>query len=124
MTNKTTATLKDTGNVEAWSEVIAALLCLAPPDKRLEVLRLAAKHEAVAAPHRLILDGGDCREDPGLRWHGCIQRLKSLAVQVFVRDIASSTSAAEAERILFSRQLCGHGSGCLGDYLGRDSGRA
>ena len=42
MTNKTTATLKDTGNVEAWSEVIAALLCLVPPDKRLEVLRLAA----------------------------------------------------------------------------------
>ena len=46
-------------------------------------------------------------------------RLKSLLVQVLVRDITSDHSPEDARAILFVQHHYGTGSGCLRDYLPR-----
>jgi hypothetical protein len=56
-------------------------------------------------------------QSPGWRHWNAIMRLKSLVVQVFVRDIANDYSAADAAKILFAEHRHGHGSGRLRDYL-------
>jgi hypothetical protein len=44
-------------------------------------------------------------------------RLKSLPIQVFVRDITSDYSPEDAAAILFTYHRHGAGSGLLADYL-------
>jgi hypothetical protein len=44
-------------------------------------------------------------------------RLKSLVVQVFVRNIANNHSPGDTAEILFAQHRYGAGSGCLRDYL-------
>ena len=55
---------------------------------------------------------------PGLRHWNAIMRLKSLVVQVFVRNITNNHSPADATALLFGHQHFGTGSGELFDYLG------
>jgi hypothetical protein len=54
---------------------------------------------------------------PGIRHWNVIMRLKSLLVQVFVRDITNNHSKADAAAILFVEHRHGTGSGWLPDYL-------
>ena len=85
---------RDIENVEAWAEVVADLLYHVPPDKRVDVLVLATKNEQAEALEREA-KGWD--NVGSVRWtnHGhldAITRIKSLLVQVFVRNIANNHS--------------------------------
>jgi hypothetical protein len=117
---------KDIANVEAWAEVVEDMLALIPPDNRIEALRIAVEKEGAARKERAET-GGLCfvrfdndeawRNSAGMRhWHA-IMRLKSLVVQVFVRDITNDHSPEDAAKILLAHHRYGHGSGRLGDYL-------
>jgi len=118
---------KDVENVEAWAEVIEDLLYLVPPDKRSELLALAGRNEEAKRKEReergrFILRNAlelmaDMDTRPGIRHWNAIMRLKSLIVQVFVRDITIDHSPQDAERILFAQHPHGTGSCLLQDYL-------
>jgi hypothetical protein len=115
---------KDVGNVEAWAEIIGDLLHHVPLDKRREVLALAIKNEQAAAEEREANGGfkfmtfsDDWMNTPGQRQWNVIMRLKSLLVQVFVRNITNNHSPQEAASILFAQHPHGTGSRVLQDYL-------
>jgi hypothetical protein len=116
---------KDIANIEAWAEMIEDMLALMPPDSRIEALRAALKNEETARKERAenpyglcIMDAAElCGASPGLRHWNAIMRLKSLVVQVFVRDITNNHSPANAAKILFAHHRHGHGSGRLDEYL-------
>jgi hypothetical protein len=118
---------KDIVNVQAWAEIIEDMLALMPPDSRIEVLRLAVQKEEAARKERAgnpyslhFMDAVELQKyknSPGFRHWNAIMRLKSLVVQVFVRDITNDHSPADAAKILFAHHRHGHGSGRLGDYL-------
>jgi hypothetical protein len=125
MTTSFSETDEDNKNVEAWAEVVADLLRHVPPDKRDEVLALATKNEEVKAQEREEANGGlalsmfsdDWMNEPGQRHCNAIMRLKSLLVQVFVRDIKTNYSPQDATKILFAKHPHGYGSRRLQDYL-------
>jgi hypothetical protein len=127
MTNpkKRSADQNDIENVEAWAEVIEDVLNLVPPDLRAAALALATKSENAARKEReanaglLVLTAAELEnmDTPGLRHWGAIMRLKSLLVQVFVRNITNNHSPKDAAHILFAQHDYGHGSGMLQDYL-------
>jgi hypothetical protein len=118
---------KDIVNIEAWAEMIEDMLALMPPDSRIEVLRAAVKKEETERKERAenpygglcIMDAAELCEasSGGLRHWNAIMRLKSLVVQVFVRDITNNHSPASAAKILFAHHRHGHGSGRLHEYL-------
>jgi hypothetical protein len=54
---------------------------------------------------------------PEYRHRNVIMRLKSLVVQVFIRDITNNHSPERATEILFAHHRHGSGSGLLEDYL-------
>jgi hypothetical protein len=115
---------KDIANVEAWAELLEDLLTLAPPDKRADVLTLAVKKEQAErkdresnGPFKCMAWDGINWDAPGQRHWNAIERLKSLVVQVFVRDITNNNSAKNAGKILFAQHQHGRGSRCLGDYI-------
>jgi hypothetical protein len=121
-----TETDKDIENVEAWAEVVADLLYHVPPDKRPAVLELATKNEQAEALEREANGGftlipfsnsNDWMNEPGMRHCNAIMRIKSLLVQVFVRDIANNHSSQDAASILFAEHPHGTGSRLLEDYL-------
>jgi hypothetical protein len=126
---KTSETEKDIANVEAWAEIIADVLWHVPQDKRLTVLALATKNEEAeaqerkAAGNRLVLiepfNDETWMNEPGQRHWNTIMRLKSLLIQVFVRNITNNHSPQDAARLLFAEHRYGHGSGLLEDYLER-----
>jgi hypothetical protein len=124
MRRKFAETDKDIENVEAWAEIIADLLHHAPPDKRAEILALATKNEETKAQEREVNGGitfvtfsDDWISKPRQRHWNAITRIKSLLVQVFVRDIANNHSPQDAADILFTEHPHGHGSRQLQDYL-------
>ena len=118
---------KDIENVEAWAEVVADLLYHVPPNKRPDVLELATKNEQAEALEREATGGftlmvfsdvsDDLMNEPGIRHGNAITRLKSLLIQVFVRDITNNHSAQDAAQILFAEHPHGTGSRLLEDYL-------
>jgi hypothetical protein len=119
---------KDIENVEAWAEVIRDILDLIPNEQRMEVLALAGKdEEKIEREHEEEPARVDARLDTlglqflsrldGLYWHS-IPRLKSLVVQMLVRDIVTHHSPKEAAQILFAPHPYGNGSKRpLQDYL-------
>jgi len=54
---------------------------------------------------------------PGLRQWNVVMRLKSLLVQIFVRNVRNNHSPEDALAILFAEHPYGTGSRCLEDYL-------
>jgi hypothetical protein len=115
---------RDIENVEAWAEIIGDVLYHVPPDRRADVLALAAKNEEAEVLEReahggftLIPFSNDWMNEPGMRHGNAITRLKSLLVQVFVRDIANNHSSQDAASILFAEHPHGTGSRLLEDYL-------
>jgi hypothetical protein len=125
MRSKFAETDKDVENIEAWAEIVADLLCHVPPDRRADVLELAAKNEEAEAQERREASGGlvfhtfsdDWMNKSGQRHWNAIMRIKSLLVQVFVRDIANNHSPQDAASILFTEHPHGFGSRQLQDYL-------
>jgi hypothetical protein len=115
---------EDVSNVEAWAEVIEDLLYLVPGDLRAEVLALAVKNEETARKERetsgrfKLVPFADLAQSPGLQHWDVIMRLKSLLVQVFVRNITNNHSKKDAADILFVEHRHGTGSGWLPDYIG------
>jgi hypothetical protein len=117
----------DIGNVEAWAVIIEDLLHSVPPEQRAEVLALAVKKEEANRKERekhggiIIWDAAEMlakmHTDPGIRHWNAIMRLKSLIVQVLVRNISNNHSPRDAARLLFAPHRHGHGSGLLQDYL-------
>jgi len=118
---------EDIENVEAWAEVFRAILSRVPTDQRVAVLALVTKNEegrrAEYAKH-----GGfkpvnaasvDWRSHPANRYWKVVMRLKSLLIQILVRDITNNHSAKDAAAILFAEHPFGCGSRRLGDYLSR-----
>jgi hypothetical protein len=108
---------KDVENVEAWATIIADLLCHAPPDRRAAILALATTNEETEAQERgasgrlrYITFSDDWMNSPGVRHRNAIARIKSLLVQVFVRDIANNHSKQDAANILFTEHPHGRGS--------------
>lgn len=126
--NQWKETEEDINNVEAWVELVEDMLYSVPCDLRAEVLARASTKEAAAREKREKEKGGpllirshdftiDFENTPGMRhWH-TIMRLKSLLVQVFVRDIMNNHSPENAGHILFAHHRYGNGSGDLIDYL-------
>jgi hypothetical protein len=115
---------RDIENVEAWAEIIGDVLYHVPPDKRVDVLELATKNEEAEAQERkanggfkLMAFSNDWMNKPGIRHGNAITRIKSLLVQVFVRDIANNHSPQDAASILFAEHPHGTGSRLLQDYL-------
>jgi hypothetical protein len=105
-------------NVEAWAVVIGDLLMLVPPELRAAVLARAVNNETsehlIAQGHNFVFHGESA---PRWRHLPAIMQLKSLVVQVFVRTIANEHSPQDAQRILYTKQRHGRGSGQLADYL-------
>jgi hypothetical protein len=124
MKQKYTETNEDINNVEAWVEIINDLLRRAPRELRAEILAQAVKCEAANKKEYelnagfVVINASEVSLDtPGLRnWH-TIMRLKSLVVQIFVRNIHNNHSPKEAAKILFAQHAFGTGSGRLEDYL-------
>jgi hypothetical protein len=117
---------RDIENIEAWAEVIGDILFHVPAWHRAAVLALATKNEEAEQQERAkhggirVLCLSELNVDkPGMRHWNAIMRLKSLLVQIFVRDISNDHSEQDAARILYSRQPYGNGSGELLDYLPR-----
>jgi hypothetical protein len=115
---------KDMANNAAWAELITDVLHLLPPSQRAEILALATQKEEAAKVKReasgwIDWDIVDFTEHKslGVRHRTALARLKSLVVQVFVRDIANGHSRPDAAKILFAPQRHGTGSGRLSDYL-------
>ena len=115
---------KDIENVEAWAEVVADLLHHVSPDRRADVLELATKNEEAEAQERKANGGlkihtfsDDWMNEPGQRHWNAIMRIKSLLVQVFVRNIANNHNPQDAASILFAEHPHGTGSRLLEDYL-------
>jgi hypothetical protein len=115
---------KDIRNTKAWAEVIGDLLRLIPLEQRAAVLALTAANDEAARKEAEANDGflevdftKDWTEVPGLVHWDAIMRLKSLVVQVFVRNIKTNHSPAKAAELLFTRHPYGHGSRSLQDYL-------
>jgi len=118
-----TETKSDIENAAAWAEVIEDLLFSVPQEIRADVLTLAVRKEEAECAKRAksgglrIISSSDFANSGSFdNWHE-VFRLKSLIVQVFVRDVANSHSASDAEKLLFSPHRFGTGSGSLGDYL-------
>src|SRR5262249_17273067 len=114
----------DIENVEAWAEIIGDLLHHVPPDKRTDVLALASKNEEIEAQEREANGGlrwltlsDEWKNKPRHRHWNAITRLKSLLVQIFVRDITNNHSSQDARDILFVEHPHGTGSRFLEDYL-------
>src|SRR3954464_13561068 len=108
---------RDIENVEAWAEIVADALFLAPPDRRAEILALAVQNEEVEqrdrdtnGPFKVVKYADINLNTPRHRHWNVIMRLKSLIVQVFVRDVTNDHSPDEAENLLFARQRFGAGS--------------
>jgi hypothetical protein len=117
-------TEEDIGNVEAWSEIIADALHHVAPADRIKVLRLAVQNEETARADRekhgglhFMLMEAFTTAAPDIKHLNAIMRLKSLLVQVFVRDITNDNSPERAAEILFAHHRYGMGSGDLSDYL-------
>jgi hypothetical protein len=114
-------TEKDIRDVEAWVQVIERMLHSAEPDQRVKILERALEGEKQKEERRIKAHGlefitaEDLRKLPFPR--NATARLKSLLVQVFVRDIANNHSPKEAAKILFAEHCFGNGSRRLGDYL-------
>jgi len=115
---------RDIENLEAWAEIIRNVLWHVPPDRRGQVLSLTTEREEAERQEREESPGlkfmtlnEDWANTPGARHRNAIMRLKSLLVQVFVRDIANNHSQQEAADILFVQHRHGTGSGLLEDYL-------
>ena len=120
-------TERDIGNVEAWAEIIGDLLFHVPADNRAEVLALAMANEEHERKEREAHGGwkfhtlsDDFMKEPAQRHWNAITRLKSLVIQVFVRDVANNHSPKDAASILFTEHPYGTGSRLLKDYLPRD----
>jgi hypothetical protein len=118
---------EDISNVEAWAEVIEDLLHSVPPQLRTEVLALVATKEEADRKEREKHNGlkfitwedlEALGTSPAARHWNAIMRLKSLVVQVFVRDITNDHSKKDAADILFVEHRHGTGSGWLPDYIG------
>ena len=107
---------------QAWAEVILDVLDRVPGSKREEVLRLALRREREEREEEertggiFTLEELDMNE-PGMRHRNAIMRLKSLLVQVFVRNITNNHSPENARAILFAGHPHGTGSRRLEDYL-------
>jgi hypothetical protein len=111
------------------AEVIEDLLCLVPPEKRLEVIKQVAAKEELAAKKReergdrlelMFFDEASMERweaSPANRYWNHIMRFKSLVIQIFTRDITNDHSKEKAAQILFMEHKNGHGSGWLPDYL-------
>ena len=116
---------EDVENVEAWVEIVYDLLDLVPEDHRAEVLAACSKKEEADREERERTGPGfsvmkldeNWRDGPGVRHWNAIERLKSLIVQVFVRQIRNNHHPRDAADILFVEHPHGDGSGSLGDYL-------
>jgi hypothetical protein len=121
---------EDVENVEAWAEVIKDILDLIPNEQRMEVLAFVSKDkEKIEREHEEKIARVDARLDTlglrflsqidGLYWRR-VPRLKSLVVQMLVRDIVTHHNPKEAAQILFAPHPYGNGSKRpLQDYLRR-----
>lgn len=127
--NKMSETDADIESVTAWVMLIEDLLNLVPD--RVAVLKMAldraVAEEAAAAETGSALkietiNLSKLGESPRLPYWHTIMRLKSLVVQVFVRDIVNNHSPERGQEILFSHHQHGNGSGDLRDYIGRAGG--
>lgn len=117
-------TAEDIDNVEAWVEIVEDMLWLAPADRRADILELAFAKEKASRNERAKHDGfivysfNDLdMNTPGVRHWNAIMRLKSLVVQVFIRNITNEHSPEDAAAILFADHRYGTGSGRLSEYL-------
>ena len=118
---------EDVDNIEAWAEIIKDVLRCAPIEKRAAILALATQNEADSAARRkangdrlVVINAAELMantDTPGLRHWNVIMRLKSLIVQVFVRNIRNNHSPKDAGKLLFVGHRYGTGSGLLADYL-------
>jgi hypothetical protein len=115
---------KDIENVEAWAEIIEDMLHLMPAENRIKVLRLALQKEEAEVKdreknglYRVVAFDEISMNSPGLMHWNAIMRLKSLIVQIFVRNITNDHSREEAGRILFTNHRYGHGSRSLSEYI-------
>ena len=104
----------DQRDVEAWAEIVKNTLFRAHPDRRAEILALAVQNEEAARRDRAANGPFKIRgfadidlNTPGHRHCHVILRLKSLLVQVFVRDVTNTNSPAEAVDLLFAHQRFG-----------------
>jgi hypothetical protein len=113
--------IEDREQAEVAAEVIADLLYLIEPEKRLAALAIATKAEEAEQrkPGFEILDMGEIAalSQKEMRyWHGRI-RFKARVICAFVRNIRNNHSPKDAARLLFQHQPNVPGSGYLRDYL-------
>jgi hypothetical protein len=117
-----------TEETEVAAEVIADLLYLIEPQKRLAALAIATKaeeaeskeREANGGFHVISFDEESTEaflQSPGIRHWNAIMRFKARAICTFVRNIRNSHSPHNAGRLLFQHQPNVPGSGYLEDYL-------
>jgi hypothetical protein len=120
MSRQSSETEGDLNNVEAWAMLFEEILSHVRADP-CDVLTLALKKQQEEAEKDAELAAQFIRaselEKMEFPHTNTIERLKSLLVQVFVRDISIDHSPEEAHRILFGHHPHGRGSGDLGDYL-------
>jgi hypothetical protein len=108
-------TQNDIKNTEAWAEIISEILLKVPQSQRAEVLALAEK---IDRERPKMYRACDIDWDaPGGRHWNAIFRLKSLLLQVFVRDIRNNNDPDIAKAILFAEHPHGNASGRLRDYM-------
>jgi hypothetical protein len=120
-------TREDVENIEAWAKVIGDLLQRIPSKQRSAVLALVTENEEAARQEHKAADWSDLKpfdftstewmNTPEYRHRNVIMRLKSLVVQVFIRDITNNHSLERATEILLAHHRHGSGSGLLEDYL-------
>lgn len=117
------ASKNDVENVEAWAEVVKAMLQAAPPGIRTSILERAAnaqkKDDADRSFGRLKAETISLDDPETSEWqnHHAIFRLKSLVAQRFIRAVTSDQSPEDASNMLFGYQPYGAGSKVLKDYI-------
>jgi hypothetical protein len=105
-------------NVEAWAKVFRDILYLVPGELRAELLTLVVQNDEAERKEAGLLKVSEINTDaPGLRHWDAGMQLRSLVIQVLVRQIRNSNSPEEVAKLLFAEHPHGHGSGWIVEYL-------
>jgi hypothetical protein len=119
---------EEDAEIQVAAEVIADLLDLIEPEKRLAALAIAIKAEEAERKEReahggfriFTFDETSTKEflqSPGMRYWNHIMRFKARAICMFVRNITNNHSPKAAGQLLFRHQPNVPGSGYLEEYL-------
>jgi hypothetical protein len=114
--------------IEAWAEVVKAVLGGLPPDLEIAVIAKVQENNAKKQTERQTRSGDlhtitarelieNSRNSASFRLRDRIDQLTSETIQRLTRDIANSHSPEDAATILFQQHPNGPGSGWLPDYL-------